>query len=154
MFEKQYFNGFDWHNPAHKRCYLIWHDMKRRCNQPQNKRYNRYGAKGIKVCEEWENFQAFWDWSITHGYAENLTIDRINGDEGYSPDNCRWADGETQANNRSNNHYLTFNGKTQSMAMWAKETGISYFVIRSRLNRGWDAERALTTPVPKREVIT
>jgi hypothetical protein len=154
MFEKQYFNGFDWHNPAHKRCYLIWHDMKRRCNQPQNKRYDRYGARGIKVCEEWKNFQAFWDWSITHGYAENLTIDRINGDEGYSPDNCRWADGETQANNRSNNHYLTFNGKTQSMAMWAKETGISYFVIRSRLNRGWGAERTLTTPVPKREVIT
>ena len=105
------------------------------------------------MCKEWERFQAFWDWSIAHGYSSDLTIDRIDSDEGYSPDNCRWADVETQANNRSNNHYLTFNGKKQSMAMWARETGISYFVIRSRLNRGWNTKKTLTTPVMTREVV-
>lgn len=145
---RKYVNGFDFNNPSHKRMYLIWFDMKRRCYQPQNKRYKRYGGRGIKVCDEWlENFQNFFDWSMENGYSDNLTIDRIDGDLDYSPNNCRWADVYEQANNRSNNHYITYNGVTKTLKQWSDYLGISYYVLRGRFHRGWSVERAFFAPV-------
>lgn len=145
--QKRY-QGFSYENPSHLRLYRIWFDMKRRCYQKQNKRWDKYGGRGIKVCPEWVNdFQAFFDWSMAHGYADCLTIDRINMDGDYSPDNCRWADKFQQANNRSNNHYITYRGKTKTMMEWSKEIGMSYTTLRRRINSGWNVNEAFERPI-------
>jgi len=73
------------------KLYRIWTGMRKRCNNPNCTNYTGYGAKGIRVCEEWETFKAFRQWAETSGYVDGLTIDRRNGSDGYSPDNCRWA---------------------------------------------------------------
>ena len=144
----RYKNGFTFYNPSHKRIYLIWFDMKRRCYQPQNKRYNRYGGRGIKVCDEWLNdFQSFFDWSIKNGYGDELTIDRIDKDGDYCPSNCRWADIYTQANNRSNNHFLTYKGETKTMMEWSRKLNLNYYTLRRRIGLGWSVEEAFERPV-------
>ena len=97
------------HGKSGTRLNAIWKAMHQRCHNPSNKDYNRYGGRGITVCDEWlHDFQAFYDWSMENGYDENApygqcTIDRIDNDKGYSPDNCRWVDAKTQCNNKSNN---------------------------------------------------
>ena len=100
---------FTKHGKRHTRLYGVWNNMKNRCYNPKVHNYHRYGARGITVCEEWrDNFEKFCEWAISNGYDENApfgkcTLDRIDNDKGYSPDNCRWVDAKTQSNNRSNN---------------------------------------------------
>lgn len=108
--------------------------------------YRHYGARGITVDPRWENFQNFL--ADMGERPEGMTLDRIDPDKGYSLDNCRWADWDTQViNRRSTKHFATYEGRTQTLADWSKETGISYSTLRHRIaNRGWSAERALTTP--------
>ena len=145
--QKRY-QGFSYENPSHHRLYHIWFDMKRRCYQKQNKRWDKYGGRGIKVCPEWLNdFQAFFDWAMANGYADSLTIDRIDRNGDYSPDNCRWADKFQQANNRSNNHYITYHGETKTMMDWSKEIGMSYTTLRRRINSGWNVVDAFERPI-------
>jgi hypothetical protein len=97
----------------------------------------RYGGRGVSICDEWRNdFQAFYDWAMANGYRDGLTIDRINNDEGYSPDNCRWATSVCQQNNKSSNIIAEVNGKKQTIAQWAKETGILYQTLYRRYTRG------------------
>ncbi len=143
----RYTNGFNCYNPSHHRIYNIWFDMKRRCYQSQNKRFDRYGGRGIKVCEEWHDFQNFFDWSLANGYKDNLTIDRKNIDGDYCPDNCRWADIYTQANNRSNNHFITYKGETKTLMEWSKKLNINYRTLQGRLQSGMSIEQALTRPI-------
>ena len=94
------------HGGVHTRLYNIWKCMRQRCSNPKSSRYSVYGAKGIKVCEEWNDFKRFHDWSMNNGYDEKLTLDRINNDLGYCPQNCRWVTYRRQENNKTNNSFI------------------------------------------------
>lgn len=129
-----------------ERLYGIWRGIKTRTQNPRHKDYKYCGAKGITVCDEWNNsYESFRDWALANGYQDDLTIDRIDNGGNYCPENCRWTDAYTQANNKSSNHLLTYNGKTQTMAQWARETGLKRETIKDRLKSGWSVEDALTT---------
>lgn len=141
-------------NPNYKhggkgtRLYRIWANMKTRCYNPKVTHYFRYGGRGITVCPEWrDSFQAFHDWAICHGYDDNLTIDRIDNDKGYSPENCRWITAKKQAVNRSSNHIFTIEDVEKTLMEWCELYSINYKTVRDRLRRGWSIERALYEPV-------
>ena len=129
------------------RLYHVWADMKNRCSSPKCHAYKHYGARGIKVCSEWMEYEPFRDWSITHGYADNLTLDRIDVNGDYEPSNCRWATWKQQANNKRGTRKLTYNGKTQSIQEWSEELGIKRTTINNRIRRGWCVEDILEKPV-------
>lgn len=125
------------HGKSKSRLYGCWHDMKQRCSNPSRTNHKHYKNKGIIVCEEWRNdFQAFHDWAMANGYADNLTLDRIDNNGNYEPSNCRWATPKEQENNRSNNVYLTINGETKPLAQWATENGLKYCTVEKRYLRG------------------
>lgn len=136
------------HRLSRTRIHRIWLGMRRRCYDKVTHSYERYGGRGIGVCEEWRNNSvAFIEWAFSHGYNENLTLDRIDSNKDYSPDNCRWVTPKEQSNHMSSNHMLTFNGKTQSLTLWAEELGIEKSTLSGRINRGWSVERAFTQPI-------
>ena len=134
------------HGKTKHPLYSKWHTMKSRCNNSNNASYERYGGRGIKVCDEWENsFQAFYEWAMANGYKEGLSIDRIDNDGNYEPANCRWVTQEEQCNNRRTSHKLTYEGETHTITEWSKITGIKRKIISQRVNNlGWSIERALT----------
>lgn len=136
------------HQHTHTKLYSVWSGMIQRCTNSKARNYHNYGGKGITVCDEWlHDFQAFYDWAMASGYADNLTIDRIDNNKGYSPDNCRWATRIEQNNNTSRNHLITYNGKTQTIAQWAREYNIPYKRFCQRINQShWNIEKALNTP--------
>ena len=128
-----------------ERLYGIWKGIKVRTHNTHHKDYKYCGAKGITICDEWDkSYEAFKEWALNNGYRDDLTIDRIDNSGNYCPENCRWADLYTQANNKSNNHLITYNGKTQNMTQWAKEIGVRRELIKDRLKSGWSVEDALT----------
>ena len=130
---------------SHTRIDNIYKAMISRCYCKSNIRYHRYGGRGIEVCEEWKNDKTkFFDWAFSNGYSETLTLDRKNVNEGYSPENCRWATQKEQQNNRSNNRIIELNGVSHTLGEWADITGIRLSTIWSRLNSGWSVEDALT----------
>lgn len=126
--------------------YGTWHQMINRCENPKSKHYDRYGGRGIKVCDEWHDFWSFVKWSDSVGGRPNgYTLDRIDNDGNYCPENCRWADWKTQTSNKSSNRYITYNGKTQTIQQWSIDFGLNEQTLTNRINRGWSIERALTT---------
>lgn len=129
------------------RLYIIWQQMKMRCDNPKNTKYARYGGRGIKVCPAWYDWEIFRSWAVNAGYQDNLTIDRIDVNGNYEPSNCRWVDVFTQANNTTRNVYLTFDGETHTISEWARLTGNSVSTLNSRFRYGWTVKRALTEPV-------
>ena len=135
------------HGMVNTRIYRIWQNMKNRCRHPNNPRYKDYGARGITYCEEWERFEPFYKWAQETGYNDNLTIERIDNNKGYSPDNCRWATKEEQQYNKRTTHYLTYKGETKSMAEWSKIMNVNLQTLASRINYlHWSVEKALETP--------
>lgn len=134
--------------------------MKQRCCNPNNKDYEHYGKKGITICEEWlnpkktsvsgthicnvtEGFLSFQKWALSHGFEEGLTLDRIDVNGGYCPENCRWVSWKTQQNNKGNNHWITLNGETKTMKQWCDILGKKYTTVRARINRShWSVEKA------------
>ena len=140
------------HGLKRHRLYTIWSHMKRRCYNNSTKYYSYYGGRGIDVCEEWRNdFLRFYYWAIENDYAKDLALDRIDNNKGYTPENCRWVDMTTQANNKRNNRHITYRGETKTLAQWARHLGICAAVLRQRLSRyGWAVEKAFTTPLQKR----
>lgn len=140
------------HGMKKTRLYRIWSGMKDRCCNPKSKYWDRYGKRGIDVCDDWvQSFENFYWWSIKNGYSEELTIDRTDNDKGYSPDNCRWATYKEQENNRSNNRILEHKGQAHTISEWSNITGIEQRLISQRLYYGWDTEKALRQ-LPKRRM--
>lgn len=137
------------HGMSKDRLYVTWTNMKKRCHNPKIAEYENYGGRGISVCEEWKtSFKAFYEWSMLTGYEENLTIDRINVNGNYEPSNCRWIPRKEQSLNKTTSHYLTYDGKTQTIKEWADELGFKYDTLHSRIMYyKWSVEKALTTPV-------
>lgn len=135
---------------SHTRIDNIYKTIIQRCYYPSSNRYSNYGAKGIVMCDEWKyDKKKFFEWAFANGYAENLTIDRIDPDGNYCPENCRWVDYTTQANNKTNNHRETINGETHTIAEWSRISGLNPSLVFNRLKRGWSPERAIFTPVKK-----
>lgn len=120
--------------------------MRRRCFDPTNNRWEHYGGKGITICPEWNDYVLFREWAMSSGYNDDLTIDRIDVNGNYCPDNCRWVDAKTQANNVSRNHIIEYEGKKMTMSEFAGYLGISYSALQHRIERGWDMKSIVTTP--------
>lgn len=134
------------HGKSETRLYSEWASMIGRCRCKGATRYNNYGGRGITVCQEWMEFELFYDWAIANGYADDLTLDRKDTNGNYCPENCRWITSKKQANNRRNNHFITYNGETHTIAEWAEITGINQSTLRSRiLSLNWNVERALNS---------
>ena len=136
----------------------IYHNMKQRCYNPKFKYYKHYGGRGVTVCNEWLDdksegypkitlgWLAFKKWALSNGYSDNLTLDRIDVNKGYSPENCRWVTQKEQLNNTRRNVYITYQERTQTLSQWCNELGIEYDTVFSRLYRyHWTVERAFST---------
>lgn len=129
----------------YKGMFHSWIAMKSRCNNENDKSYKWYGAKGIKVCDEWLDWENFKQWSLANGWKDGLTIDRIDGKQGYRPNNCRWVDMNIQNNNKDNLKFLTYQGRTQNLSQWCKELDLPYGRTKARLNKcGMTVEQAFT----------
>lgn len=125
-----------------KRLHECYVNMKTRCYNQNSKSYYLYGMRGIKVCDEWKNnYSLFQDWALKNGYEENLTLDRINNNGNYCPENCRWVDRIIQANNRKSNLYLTFNGVTDTLANWCRTLKLNYKKVQDRLYKNMTLEQ-------------
>lgn len=134
------------HGKTNTRLYSIWQNMRKRCYYSKYIEFENYGGRGISICDEWRNnFESFYKWAINNGYADNLSIDRINVNANYEPSNCRWADRKQQSRNTSVSHYLTYNGETKTLIEWAEEKGINYKKLWFRIKSNWSAEKALET---------
>lgn len=148
----------------------IYDHMYQRCYNPNCKDYKDYGGRGITICDEWldntiisvrysrykKGKLIFKEWALSNGYADDLTIDRIDVNKEYFPNNCRFVDEKTQANNKRTNKYLSYKGKTQTLAQWCNELGLDYEKTKARLNAcHWSVEKAFETGIdPKLRMIT
>ena len=134
------------------RLFWIWAGMKNRIFNKNNHAYAAYGGRGITVCQEWLEYTNFKNWAVANGYNEALTLDRIDVNGDYTPENCRWATYEVQANNSRKNVFWEYNGERLTIAQWAKKLGIKPSRLWTRVhNHKWSVERALSTPLIPRK---
>lgn len=139
------------HGGYKTRLYHIWVGMRHRCFAPTDKYYCNYGERGITVCDEWANdFITFRDWALTHGYADNLTIERIDVNGNYEPQNCCWITRAEQPKNTRISKRYTYNGETKTLRDWSVALGGCPDLVKDRLKRGWDIEDAITIPPIRR----
>lgn len=127
-------------NHSHKmsgtRIYEIWQGMKGRCYNQNDARYTSYGGRGITVCDDWKNdFATFYEWAKKNGYADTLTLDRINNDGNYCPNNCRWATSQQQSRNRRSNIKITIGNSTKTLMEWCKIFDLDYNTIHARYKK-------------------
>lgn len=144
------------HGMKDSRIYNIYLGMIDRCYNNKNPVYKRYGLRGIKVCDEWNSlvvgtsngFINFYKWASSNGYKNNLTIDRIDNNNNYCPENCRWATVYEQSRNTCRNRYITINNNTKVLSDWLKDDicKCSKFTFYNRINAGWNEVEAITTP--------
>lgn len=129
-----------------------YNHIKWRCYSPNCHYYDRYGGRGIKMCDEWLNdFYSFMNWALSNGYKKELAIDRIDNNGDYSPDNCRFVTAAENNQNRRSSKFFTYNGKTQNLMQWCIELGLDYNMVLMRIHRGWDFEKAITTKKRQRD---
>lgn len=140
------------HGDSGTRIRAIWNNMMRRCYNESDRQYHRYGGRGIKVCIEWKDYFKFKEWAYANGYRNDLTIERINVNKGYNPKNCKWATHKEQNNNRSTNRFVTIDGIRKTLSQWSEVYGISQFRIKRRLDPGWIARDAVSTPINKDKI--
>lgn len=137
------------HGDSSSRLYWVWSNMKRRCDNQNSRDYKTYGGRGIRVCDEWNDYAKFQEWALNNGYSASAkrgdcTIDRINVDGDYCPDNCRWISIADQEVNRTNNRRITIDGVTKVLSDWCRFYDIKPNTVQSRLRRGWSEIDALT----------
>ena len=136
------------HGGVGTRLYREWAGIIQRCTNPKDSSWDRYGAKGITICDTWRDFAIFQEWALENGYDDTLTIDRINSSGNYEPSNCRWASVREQANNKQGTLYVEYCGETLPLSYWSDRLGIPYHTLYDRLYRyGWAVDRAFTEPV-------
>ena len=139
------------HGKSHTKEYYTWSGMINRCRNPNDYKYPDYGGRGIVVCRRWSKFENFLE--DMGPRPDGHELDRINNNEGYRPNNCRWVTRKDNTRNKRNNHLITFQNITKSMIEWSEITNISFSALNHRLNRdGWSIERALTTPLRQRSL--
>jgi len=130
---------------AHRGEYGVWLAMKQRCRNPNHPEYPRYGGRGITVCDRWaDSFESFL--ADMGDRPEGFTLDRVDNEGNYEPENCEWALQNVQNRNYSRNNWLTYNGETLCITDWAKRIGVNHQTLRNRLKRGWTLDEALGTP--------
>lgn len=140
------------HGLGRGKLYSVYNAMVSRCNNPKNKSFKNYGERGIQVAKEWlDDFVIFRDWALQNGYKEGLSLDRIDVEKGYSPDNCRWVTRDVQNNNKRNNILIRYKGKEQTLKQWCQELNLSYSAIQTRIKRGNSPIEALEKPIRNRK---
>lgn len=132
------------HHMTGTRLYSIWKNMRQRCSpNPQNPNYEKYSGRGIKVCDEWQKFEPFYEWALANGYDENAprgtcTIDRIDNDGNYEPSNCRWVDNKSQQRNRRKTVKVSYKGETKALTEWCEQFGLNVKTCYNRMHLyGW-----------------
>lgn len=130
--------------------YKVWSAMIDRTTNPNHEYFHHYGGRGIAVCDRWKTSLALFIEDMGRRPSKGYSLDRIDNNGHYEPENCRWANWKEQQRNRRNNRYLTYNGETRCMSDWAEHLGIGKSVLHARLRKGWNVEKVLTTPVAKR----
>lgn len=126
------------HGFSKTRLYKEWAGIIQRCENELSTSYDRYGAIGISVCDEWHKFEPFAEWALSNGYNDELTIDRIDVEGNYEPSNCRWVGNLEQANNKRTNVYITVNGEVHTIADWARIYRMKYHTLYDRVKKGWN----------------
>lgn len=132
------------HKLSYTKLYRVYYGMKNRCYNEKFTYYQDYGGRGIKICDAWlNNNQTFFNWAINNGYKEGLTIDRIDVDGDYEPDNCRWITSLEQVRNRRSTVYIEYDGVTKTLAQWSDELNISYHTLYTRYTKQWKSKDIL-----------
>ena len=141
-------NTMTTHGMTGTRLHNIWKNMIERCTNSGHKNFDIYGGRGIRICDSWlTSFDEFYKWAIRYGYRDDLSLDRIDVNSGYSPMNCRWVSQKEQCNNTRRNINVEIDGETHTLKQWAEILGLKYGTIASRVKRGWSPVEALTKPV-------
>lgn len=136
-------------DPDLKRLLYVWNGIRTRCYNPKSKSYRNYGGRGIKLCEEWQDRTKFVEWAMSHGYRKGLSVDRIDCNGNYAPENCRFATASEQMQNVRYNRNITFQGRTQSLSMWAREIGVPIPTLWRRIfKRNTPLEIAMMRTIP------
>lgn len=132
----------------HLSLWYRWHGIKKRCLNEHNERYHQYGGRGIKICDEWlESFDNFAEWALSNGYAENLTLERIDVNGDYCPENCKWIPLQEQAFNKRDTKWVEYRGEHLQLKVLCERLGITYDTVHDRIyKRGWSIEEAIEKP--------
>ena len=131
------------HGEAGTRLNKIWKDMRKRCNNKNCKSYKYYGAKGVKVCEEWNDYINFKEWAINNGYEDGLSIERIDVDKDYCPENCTWITMKEQTENQTHTIFVEHNGRKMSVGKWCDELNLKRSTVYGRISKGIPPKKAL-----------
>lgn len=146
---RKHISHWNKHGMYNTRLYRIWSLMKERCYNSKRKEYPNYGGRGICVCEEWKESKQFIEWALKNGYSDELTLDRVDNNGDYCPDNCRWVSQKEQMRNTRSNHYVSFRDRTIPLTQLAEENGLTYAQLYKRLKLGWAIEKAISEPIHK-----
>ena len=148
-YRKTYRRSYTTHGMSRTSIYHIWKNMIRRCHNDKDQNYPSYGERGIIVCQPWHTFQNFFN-DVGHPPFEGATLDRRDNNQGYSPDNVRWATIEQQGNNKRSNKLFTYRDETLTMIQWARKIHMNKQTFASRIRSGWGIQKIITTPVRKK----